>query len=198
MADLLVEGHKKRIPNLTDRERDLLLAWMDGNCNYFGTWDYSPHAVCNAGFGVRDAPLVEMEKAECLKCHQKEIGNDWINLRTPERSRILRAPLAKKGLGLAWCRDRKAPRVDRQLVRQGQQPPDVFRPRRKAAPNSDGQPVVTFGNTDVPAYKAMLAIIEQAKDSALKTPRVDMPGAKITPGKCRELEPLTPPKLAER
>ena len=56
----------------------------------------------------------------------------------------------------------------------------------------------TFGNTDVPAYKAMLAIIEQAKDSALKTPRVDMPGAKITPGKCRELEPLTPPKLAER
>ncbi len=198
LADLLVTGHKKRIPNMTAKERDLLLAWMDGNCNYYGTWDYTPHAVCNAGFTARPALLAEMEKADCLKCHQKEIGNDWINLRTPERSRILRAPLAKKGLGLAWCRNRKAPAVDRPLVRQGQQPPDVFRPKRKAAPNTDREAVVSFGDDSAPGYRAMLAIIQKARNDALKTPRVDMPGAEITPGKCRELEPLTPPKLAER
>jgi len=199
LAQVLLDGHEKRIPKITQAETELLLAWMDGNGNYFGTWDYSEHATCNALPATRDKLLAEMERGGCLRCHHKEIGNDWVNLRTPERSRILRAPMAKgTGLGLGWCRERKARPPDRPFVTKRQQPPDVFRPYRKPKPDASGDAVVSLQNTDTPVYKALLSVIKEARDQALKTPRVDMPGAEVIPGQCRELPPLSPPVAARR
>jgi hypothetical protein len=194
LTKLLLGGHKKHIKDMPQKEIDLLLAWMDGNCNYYGTWDYSKHAVCNALGSTKGALLGQMRKGGCLKCHSSQLGNDWVNLKTPERSRILRAPLARgdKSLGLAWCRDRKATAVSMSFVR-GSQPPDVFRPRKTPAPNPEGKVVTTFADTNNATYQAMLKIITNARAAALKSPRVDMPGAMIERGLCRQLPPLGPP-----
>ena len=197
LARLLRSGHNGLVKDMPRKEKELLLVWMDGNCNYHGIWDYTQAATCNEIENVRTALLPELEKARCTQCHQKEIGNDWVNLQDPERSRILRAPLPKggTGLGLAWCRDRKARTIGTALVLNGTQPPDVFRKHTQAPPNSDGKPVTPFADTDDPSYKAMLAIIRNGQAAALKAPRVDMPGAQahIVKGKVRQLAPLTPP-----
>jgi hypothetical protein len=186
LAKLLIDGHEGRIARLTRAERDLLLAWMDTNSNYYGTWDYTPHATCGAIQSAASALAGRMRAAGCVKCHRAgHVGNDWINLRTPQRSRILRAPLAKTkgGLGLAWCRDRKAP-VRHAMVRGGL-PPDVFRPPSWPKRDPNGPAVTTFASTGDEHYRAMLDIIRDARAQALARPRVDMPGAKIVPGECR-------------
>ncbi len=190
---------KGRYPEFTRRDVDLLLAWMDGNCNYYGTFNYTTNATSSAILDVREKLLPAMDKAGCVKCHQREIGNDWVNLQRPEWSRILRAPLTKAqgGLGLAWCRDRKAKPVDRPPVTQKQQPPDVFNPMRKPAPDSAGAPATMFAATTDPTYQEMLAIIRGGRELALRTPRVDMPGAQPFAGVCRELRPLAPPTPPE-
>ena len=191
LGELLQSGHKERLEGMTEREVDLLMAWMDGNCNYYGTWDYSPHATCESVIEAGRLLADEMRDAGCLKCHQNVVGADWINLQVPERSRILRAPLAEgdSGMGLAWCRDRKARKVDFPLITQKHQPPDVFRPARRAAPDDGGERVTPFTNTDA-AYQSMLDVIRQARSQALKTPRVDMPGARITKGRIRDLSAM--------
>ena len=108
LAEILIKKH----PEVSRAERDLVLAWMDTNSNYYGTWDYTPHATCDAILSVRGPLAAVMQQAGCTACHAPgHIGNDWVNLQTPEWSRILRAPMAegaKGGLGLAMCRDRKA------------------------------------------------------------------------------------------
>ena len=196
LAELLISGHKGRLGKMPRHEIDLLLAWMDINCNYYGSWDHAGDATCKAILPLRNQLLAEMDKAGCLRCHQKEIGNDWINLQTPEQSRILRAPLARNrtGLGLAWCRDRQAQPLHFRLVDQSLQPPDVFRTSRDVPINPEGKPVTPFADTNQPGYQAMLAIIRQGQAEALKSPRVDMPGANIIPGRFRELPPLSPPE----
>jgi hypothetical protein len=195
LTDLVFSGHKGHVKNMTQTERELLLAWIDGNCNYYGTWDYTQFATCNALLKAQQGLLAEMKKAGCVQCHDKTIGNDWINLQTPERSRILRAPLAKNenGLGLEWCRNRKAPKPDRPLVTKRVQPPDVFKPHRKPAPDPSGVESTTFADESNPHYQAMLTIIHKTREEALQAPRVDMPGAEIIKGKCRELTPISPP-----
>lgn len=197
LAKLLVDGHKDRLKKMTRSERDLMLAWMDTNCNYYGTWNWTEHATCNAILEAGKALTGPMKQAGCTKCHTGGVGNDWVNLRTPERSRILRAPLAagKSGPGLAWCRDRKARRV-LPLVTQRQQPPDVFRPSRTPAPDKAGKAVVTIASTEDNHYQAMLAIIRKARASALARARVDMPGADIRPGACRRIVPMDVPETA--
>ena len=188
-------GHEKRIKDMPRKEIDLLLAWIDGNCNYYGTWDYSKDAVCKTLGATRGPLLKQMETAGCLKCHASEIGCDWVNLKTPQRSRILRAPLAKGAgsLGLAWCRDRKAAKVSFPFVSRWSQPPDVFGPVKTPPRNPKGATVTTFADINDAAYRAMLKIITDARDAALKAPRVDMPGAIIEKGVCRQLPPLGPP-----
>ena len=195
LGDLLLSGHKDRIPDLTKAERQLLFAWMDGNSNYYGTWDYTRHATCNAILGTAGPLGGAMRAAGCAKCHAaKHIGNDWANLERPELSRILRAPLAKSkgGLGLAWCRDRKAQRA-LALVTQRALPPDVFRPPNWPKRDPAGKAVAPFASTDSPGYQKMLAIIRQARSAALSTPRVDMPGAQIVSGECRLMAPMPLP-----
>jgi len=190
LAKLLVNGHDRKLASMLPYRKDLLLAWMDGNCNYHGTWDYTAFATCNAIVALRDRLAVEMDKAGCVKCHQKEIGNDWINLEKPEWSRLLRAPLAKSGggLGLAWCRKRPAQPVRLPLVDLDHQPPDIFKPAKAPLPDRRGTEVTLFPSVNHRAYQRMLTLIQQARAEALKSARVDMPGAKVIPGKCRELD----------
>jgi hypothetical protein len=197
LTKLLFDGHGERIPKLTREERELLLAWMDGNSNYYGTWNWSEQATCNMILSAGAALGGKMRQFGCVQCHSSEVGNDWINLQRPELSRILRAPLAKgeEGFGLEWCRDRPAPKP-LPLVTQSAQPPDVFKPKQTPAPDPSGQPVAPFHSIGNPHYQEMLAIIRQARAYALAEPRVDMPGAEIQPGVCRQLVPLPVPDRA--
>ena len=193
LTKLLLSGHAGQIPNLTRRERELVLAWMDCNCNYYGTWNWTEHATCNAILSAGKELSKLMQRANCTQCHSAEVGNDWINLQRPELSRILRAPLAGHGdgFGLAWCRNRKAS-AGLHLVTQHDQPPDVFHVKRAPKPDASGAEKISFASTADENYQAMLGAIKNFQKLALAEPRVDMPGAKINPGACRELVRLPP------
>ena len=200
LAEILINKH----PEMSRAERDLVLAWMDTNSNYYGTWDYTPHATCNAILTVRGPLTAVMREAGCTQCHApSHIGSDWVNLQTPEWSRILRAPMAKEpgGLGLAMCRARPA-RAGYPLVDQSVQPPDVFLPSREPKWDPSGAPHVSLASTSDPHYQALLQIIRHARSEALAQPRVDMPGAVVEPGACRMQVPLplpaAPPAVSAR
>ena len=147
-----------------------------------------------------------MDAAGCIRCHGEGgkvtyFENDWINLRDPELSRILRAPLTRssvpggeESLGLGLCRDRKAD-PSRQRLRllwggylHAVTPLDGFARLPEILP-SDGEPFVSFASTDDPGYQRLLAAIRKARVEALATPRVDMPGAEVIAGACRQLVP---------
>ena len=201
LGDLLVSGHQGRIAGVTRAERDLVMAWMDGNSNYYGTWDYTQHATCEAILRLKGPLTSAMQEAGCVKCHQPgHIGSDWVNLKRPEWSRIVRAPLAKSagGLGLQWCRKRAA-RAGLPLVDQRVMPPDRFHPLELPEPDLSGEPQPTFASADDPRYRGMLRAIRRAAAEALGAPRVDMPGAAAIAGVCRfqQVVPLPdgPPKL---
>ncbi len=105
------------------------------------------------------------------------------------------------GWGLGLCRDRKVdPRRKRvHLMRTGGYvhhvlPLDAFTAEKRPSPDVEGKPVETFRSTDDPRYQAMLAIIREGRRTALLTPRVDMPGAEIQPGRCRQFVPPPVPE----
>ena len=185
-------------------DRDLFLAWMDTNSNYYGTWDYTQHATCGAILQTKGPLAEQTQAAGCTQCHDAgHIGNDWVNLQKPQWSRILRAPMAKsKGsLGAQMCRNRKAAK-GYPLVTQRVQPPDVVRPSIQPAWDDSGEVHTSFASTDNPHYKAMVEIILRARSEALSKPRIDMPGAMATAGECRiqvamKVPPIAP-KLAAR
>ena len=208
LAEILVSGHDGHVPKLSRAERDLLLAWIDTNGVYYGTWDRTPNGVAIHGWGkLRQELIGEMEAAGCVRCHGDSgrvayFENDWINLETPERSRLLRAPLkkGKDGFGLAWCRGRNVdPNRQRiHLLWRGYahavQPPEKFPRREYVPPDRGGEPVATFTSTADPHYRAMLDIIRRARFEALARPRVDMPGAELIAGQCRMHVPMPLPE----
>jgi len=209
LAKALVSGHKGRIPKLSRTERDLILAWIDTNGLYHGTWDYSKHGCkLKTWASVRNALSGRMQAAWCAKCHGDGrrvtlFESDWFNLQRPELSRILRAPLArgKEGRGLGLCRDRKVdPRSQRIRILLGGRYHHAVRPVKSFAvpqaprPGDGGEPVATFASTDDPHYQAMLAVIRDGRRQALAAPRVDMPGAEIVPGKHRQMLPQPLPE----
>jgi len=203
LADLLVRGHEGRLPDLTRPERDLLMAWIDSNGLYYGTWDYTQHGYTIKEWGrIRDAVIGEMKEAGCLRCHgdgqrPSYFENAWLNLKEPRLSCILRAPLPKDadGFGLGSCRDRAVdPRRQRiHLLWNGYAhavlPPEKFPKHPVILPNPEGEPILTFASTNDPHYQKMLAIIEVARVQVLASPRVDMPGAQPIRGACREVVP---------
>jgi hypothetical protein len=210
LADLLVSGHDGHIPELTRPERDLLMAWIDTNGLYHGTWDCTASGCAIRGWKNMTQSLVtQMQSAGCLRCHGEGnrlhyFENDWVNLKEPERSRILRAPLPDggEGYGLGFCRDRKVdPRRQRiHLLWRGYahavQPPEAF-PHRPVVPaDASGEPVVSFASTDDANYQAVLKIIRDARAAALASPRVDMPGAEVLEGACRDFIPPPVPAAA--
>ena len=210
LADLLLEGHLGRIPDLSREERDLLMAWMDTNGLYHGTWNATESGCAIPHWDdTRDVLVGLMHDFGCLQCHGdgeniSYFENDWINLQRPEWSRLLRAPLAKgdEGHGLAWCRDRAVePESQRiHLLRGGYghavQPIEAYPNYELRHPDRSGRPVVSFESTDAPQYQAMLDVIRDARERALAAPRVDMPGAEIIAGECRMFLPPAPPERA--
>ena len=178
-------------------ERDLLMAWIDGNGLYHGTWDYTRHGCAIAAWDeIKKSVLSQMKPAGCVRCHAA-VENDWINLQTPELSRVLRAPLAKgqDEVGLGLCRDRtvdpKRPRI--RLLWNGYAhavlPLEKF-PRQAIVPrNTEGPAVVSFASTADARYRALLDAIRAGRQKALAAPRVDMPGAEILSGECRHFLP---------
>jgi len=175
-------------PEMTPAEKSMIFAWMDTNSNFHGTWDHSPYATSDAALKVAGPLTRVMQQAGCIECHAGgHIGNDWVNLQRPEWSRILRAPMAKSargGLGLEFCRERKAI-SGYPLVNQGQQPPDIVRSTKQFEYDFEGEPHIVFQSTDDPNYKEMLSIIRAARQAALARPRIDMPGPEIYPGESR-------------
>jgi len=210
LADLLVEGHGGRIASMTRAERDLIMAWIDTNGLYYGTWDYTRNGYALAPWaGARQELIGAMQSAGCAKCHADgdtivRFEGDWINLQNPEWSRILRAPLAEgdDGFGLAACRSAKADSNRRrlQLLVNGYahavQPLDRF-PRRPIESSArPGEPFVSFTSTSDARYQSMLAIIRKSRERALAVPRVDMPNAEIIAGESRP-SVVVPPTSSE-
>lgn len=208
LAELLIAGHDGRIPTLTRTERDLLLAWIDTNGLYYGTWNRSASGCrIDAWDRMKSQLGDQMRAAGCLECHGQNgkpvyFENDWVNLQHPRWSRILRAPLAQggAGLGLAWCRRREVT-PDRQRIHllwngyaHAVQPPAAFSQHPLVRPDRSGEPAVTFASTDDPHYQTMLAVIHDARQAALAVPRVDMPGAEVLPGTCRLMRDLELPQ----
>ena len=58
----------------------------------------------------------------------------------------------------------------------------------------EAAPLATFASSDDPRYQAILAVIRRAREQTLATPRVDMPGADVVAGACRQ---FAPPPLPE-
>jgi hypothetical protein len=184
LTKLISDGHDGRV-NLSDADKDIIMAWMDGNCNYYGTWDYTMYAVNDYVLSAGRELGRVMDDAGCVKCHPGFVGNDWINFHNPEMSRILRAPMKKgEAYGLEWCKNRKANRGPMKLVKSSMQPPDVLVRKTFQKPARSGRPAVSFKDKNSKYYVEMLNIIENAKEKILETPRVDMPGAKVVKQKC--------------
>ncbi|MDR1483578.1 MAG: hypothetical protein LBT09_02015 [Planctomycetaceae bacterium] len=143
LADVVVSGHKNRLQKMTQTERELILAWIDTNGLYHGTWNYTKNGYSTPRWQKLKADLTNvMKDAGCAGCHADDRGNirrfdaDWINLERPELSRILRAPLpvatnkkptdketdkatdkdSGKSLGLGFCRAGKVDQNWRRLV----------------------------------------------------------------------------------
>ena len=205
LAKVIASGHKGWIKGMTETERDLVMAWIDSNGLYYGSWDYTAHGYSLGAAGsVRGQLAGVMRKAGCNTCHDRYIANDWANLDKPEFSRILRAPLAKgkTGYGLAICQNhRMDPRRNRiRLLRSGYahavRPLTSFAKQPVPPIRKGGTPQPTFASTDDPNYQAMLAIIRQGRRDALARPRVDMPGADVIAGKPRMFIPPPVPAKA--
>lgn len=206
LAQLLVDGHGDT--ELSRPERDLLMAWIDSNGLYHGTWDSTASGCATKGWKETRQALGElMRKADCMRCHGNAKGEpvvfeeDWINLQQPELSRILRAPLAPgaEGSGLGFCRERKVS-ADRRRIRQlvngyahAVKPVEAFSRREFPVPDRSGDPVVSFSSTRDAHYQAMLAALRRGRKLALADPRVDMPGADVIPGQSRQLVSSAPP-----
>lgn len=215
LAKVLVEGdlgHEDHF-EMTRPDRDLVLAWIDGNGPYHGTWNYTPRAFQLAEWQDTKKQLIaEMEDAGCVKCHKTQGGGarfepDWFNLKNPKLSRILRAPLTqgKEGYGEALCRDSKVDSFRRlRIFSTGQYehavkplnsfPTQVWRPWDKG--KNSGTPVISFEDTKNRHYQKMVAIITQGRDLALANPRLDMPRGEVfaIAGRHRNIYPVRLPK----
>jgi hypothetical protein len=215
LAKVIVEGdlgHKDRF-EMTRPERDLILAWIDGNGAYHGTWNYTPRAFQLAEWqDTKKRLIAEMADAGCVRCHNtKDAGGrfepDWFNLKDPELSRILRAPLAKgqDGYGEALCRDTKVDSFRRlRIFSTGQYehavkpldsfPKQVWRKWDKG--ENGGKPFISFENTKNKHYQKMLEIIGKGRDLVLANPRLDMPRGEVfaVAGRHRNIYPVRLPK----
>ena len=114
---------------LSQQEQDTVRLWIEASAYFVGTYavyNHSDNAV--AGALANNAkveigkPLEDIVYSRCLWCHDSaasmgrrvrkgrvnEPKHCWnlYNLSYPEKSMMLRAPLAKKAGGYGWCKDR--------------------------------------------------------------------------------------------
>ncbi len=200
LAEILVNGHDGYIPDLSRKERDLIMAWIDTNGLYHGTWDYTEHGCDIPQWPKTKEYLIrEMGKAGCTECHESEkvvqFENDWFNYKDPESSRILRAPLAKNAGGLGLCQARKVDPRHRRIrllvtgdYAHGVLPVEEFIKQGTQPAKSMGiaEVVTPFENKENKQYQTMLKWIQRGREEALTKPRVDMPGATIIAGHSRQ------------
>jgi len=137
--------------------------------------------------------LESILKRRCLTCHDAKLpmGSGFhktqvhlnvpkhyclnlYNLTHPEKSLILRAPLAKEAGGYQWCRP-KADRADLRVNEKGTVRFDVA---------SGG----IFADTKDPDYQAILRAVELAKAQTCEMKRFDMPGFRPTTQYVREMK----------
>ncbi len=159
---------------------------------------------------MRTSLITEMRAAGCLECHGRNgqpffFEEDWVNLQEPRWSRLLRAPLAKRGddgMGQELCRNRPIePNSQRvRLLCNGYahavQPPEQFPRRAFTKGDTSGKPFVTFNDEHNAHYQAMLRIICEARAIAVSSPRVDMPGASVVAGSSRLFVPPPVPSTS--
>jgi len=213
LAEVVVDGalgHKDRF-RMTKAQKDLILAWIDGNGPYHGTWNYTPRAFRLGEWrNAKNQLIAEMKAAGCVKCHNTGRGGrfepDWFNLENPKHSRILRAPLAKgeDGHGAALCRDAKVDgfrrlrifstgRYEHAVKPLDSFPKQVWRKWDKGA--ASGKPVISFESTKNKHYQKMLDIITKAGAAARANPRLDMPRGEVyaIAGRHRNIYPVRLP-----
>ena len=158
LADILVKKGDK-----FDRtERDLIFAWMDTNSNYYGSWDYTPYATCDAILRLKGPLADHMQKAGCTQCHAT--GHIGQRLGQPADARMEQDPacphVPRSRGALAWpcaATARRAP-----ATRWSTRPcsaPDVMLPSRQPPWDPSGEPHVTIKSTDDTHYQAMLRAI---------------------------------------
>lgn len=207
------QGHEE-MPRLSRAEKDVILAWIDGNGPYHGTWNYTPRAFDLTDWEKTKNKLVaEMKSAGCADCHNTDerFEPDWFNFRDPEFSRILRAPLAKggkgsKGHGAELCRQGQVGGEFRRLrvfstggYEHRLKPLDSFPVQKWREWNKgegSGEPVISFADTRDPVYQKMLAIIREGREAALANPRIDMPRGEVhaIAGEHRNIFPVRIPE----
>jgi len=215
LAKVVVDGalgHQGHF-TVSKAERDLILAWIDGNGPYHGTWNYTARAFQLSDWQTTKQELIaEMTAAGCNDCHTPKgdggrFENDWFNFERPEWSRILRAPLAKGGAGLGQelCRDEKVDGFRRLRVfstgryEHAVKPLDQF-PKQKwrkwKKGERSGQRVISYANTQDIHYQKMLTLIRKGREAALATPRLDMPRgeALAIAGRHRNIYPVRIPE----
>jgi hypothetical protein len=211
LADVVLSGHQERVTKMTQAERELILAWIDSNGLYYGTWNYTRNGYSLGAWQKLKSDLIGvMNNAGCLDCHADEKGNvkrfelDWINLEKPEWSRILRAPLPKSselGLGLGFCRNTKVDQnwqrlrmVTNSTYAHGVKDLDKFPKQQWKTWNKDGDSIVSFESVGDANYRNMLRLIENARVEVLSVPRIDMPNAVSVNGQFRQILPTPIPQ----
>lgn len=101
------EAHSKRVQLSTD-ERLRLTMWMDANAPYhdrFVNKRAAQKAYDIATDKELSSQIAAVHERRCAACHKSaEVTRlDWIDLRQPERTRFLRAPLSKSAGGAQAC-----------------------------------------------------------------------------------------------
>lgn len=111
LAGLIISGHpdengKPRI-DLDDASRRRILAWIDLNVPYYGTYEM---ANPDAPGGRRiypeglDGALAEVSRRRCAGCHETGLPSaGFIRISDPEMTDFLLAPLAKLSGGRGSC-----------------------------------------------------------------------------------------------
>ncbi|MGQ9732926.1 MAG: HzsA-related protein, partial [Candidatus Zipacnadales bacterium] len=107
LIDVVRSGHKGRV-NLSDQEILKLIIWVDLNAPYDAEFINKRPAVqpYNMAADVQLRQTIEqIHTRRCASCHEPIAVSrlDWIDLRAPERTRFLQAPLAVSAGGLGRC-----------------------------------------------------------------------------------------------
>jgi len=112
LAEVVLGGHlgkdgKPRF-TLSDDERMRVLAWIDLNVPYYGTYDMGD-AQRQGGRRLYpkalDNTLKDVHKRRCASCHKNIVGKKtWVRVTRPERNAFLAAPLAKGAGGRGACK----------------------------------------------------------------------------------------------
>ncbi len=173
---MLQGGHSD--VKLSDREMRMVYYWIESWMQYSGTF-----AALNSDGNVRVPVEAKLLKRRCGSCHgtakldlfvygiqggpmaadQRESMGLRVNLTRPERSLLLRAPLAVSAGGLGICRKRKA-----LGFHEGRRQPNWEIPPVEPAAN-------VFATREDPDYRAILAGIRAWADTQ-RPVRVELPG----------------------